>query len=119
MGRFKVAAEDMRKLAQAIEEYGNWVKSDEYAPKYANYSQTLMDFLVFAINNEMAFKDMFTVDTLEAFRKHSRFKSAPHALVSLSDYLFSESRIDQPLKISSPQVFKQVVQLPDLHEQYL
>ena len=78
-----------------------------------------MDFLVFTINNEIAWKDMFTVDTLKAFRNHSRFKSAPRALVALSEYLFSQKRIDQPLEMSTPKVFNQVVQLPDLHEQYL
>lgn len=111
--------EDIRKLAQAIEDYGKWVRSDEDVHKDMNYTQTLMDFLVFAIKNEMAWKDMFTVDTLKAFRNHSRFKSAPRALIALSEYLFSQKRIDQPLEMSTPQVFKQVVQLPDLHEQYL
>jgi len=109
----------MRKLAQAIEDYAKWVKSDEDTPKTMNYTRTLMDFLVFAINNKMAWKDIFTVDTLKTFRNHSRFKSAPRALMALSDYLFLQKRIDQPLEIPAPQVFKQVVQLPDLHEQYL
>ena len=111
-----MADEDIRKLAQAIEDYAKWVKGNS---KTTSYPQTLMDFLVFAINSEMAWKDMFTVDTLEAFRSHSRFTVAPRALVSLSDYLFSQNRIDQPLEIPTPQIFKQVVQLPDLYEQYL
>lgn len=109
----------MRKLAQAIEDYAKWVKSDGDVPKTTNYTRPLMDFLVFAINNEITWKDMFTVNTLKAFRNHSRFKNAPRALVSLSEYLFSQNRIDQPLEMSMRQVFKQVVQLPDLYEQYL
>ena len=111
-----MADEDIRKLAQAIEDYAKWVKGTS---KTTNYPQTLMDFLLFAINSQMAWKDMFTVDTLEAFRSHSRFTVAPRALVSLSDYLFSQNRIDQPLEIPTPQIFKQVVPLPDLYEQYL
>ncbi len=111
-----MADEDIRKLAQAIEDYAKWVKGTS---KTTSYPQTLMDFLLFAINSEMAWKDMFTVDTLEAFRSYSRFTVAPRALISLSDYLFSQNRIDQPLEIPAPQVFKQVVQLPDLYEQYL
>ena len=110
---------DIKKLAQAIEEYAKWVKPNKDVLKTTTYTRTLMDFLVFAISNEMAWKDMFTVDTLKAFRKHSRFKSASHALIAFSEYLFSQKRIDQPLEMSIPQVFKQVVQLPDLHEQYL
>ena len=111
-----MADEDIRKLAQAIEDYAKWVKGTS---KTTSYPRTLLDFLVFAINSEMAWKDMFTVDTLEAFRSHSRFTVAPRALISLSDYLFSQNRIDQPLEIPTPQIFKQVVQLPDLYEQYL
>lgn len=111
-----MADEDIRKLAQAIEDYAKWVKGTS---KTTSYPQTLMDFLLFAINSGMAWKDMFTVDTLEAFRSHSRFTVAPRALISLSDYLFSQNRIDQPLEIPTPQIFKQVVQLPDLYEQYL
>jgi len=111
-----MADEDIRKLAQAIGDYAKWVKGTS---KTTSYPQTLMDFLVFAINSEMTWKDMFTVDTLEAFRSHSRFTVAPRALISLSDYLCSQNRIDQPLEIPTPQIFKQVVQLPDLYEQYL
>jgi len=111
-----VAGEDIRKLAQAIEDYAKWVKGTS---KTTSYPQTLMDFLLFAINSGMAWKDMFTVDTLKAFRNYSRFTSAPRALVSLSDYLFSQNRIDQLLEIPTPQIFKQVAQLPDLYEQYL
>ena len=108
--------EDIRRLTQAIEDYAKWAKGNS---KTTSYSRTLMDFLIFAINNEMTWKDMFTVDTLEAFRDNSRFTFAPRALISLSDYLFSRNRIDQPLEIPVTQVFKQVVQLPDLYEQYL
>ena len=107
---------DIRRLTQAIEDYAKWAKGN---PKTTSYPRILMDFLVFAINSEMAWKDMFTVDTFEAFRSHSSFTVAPRALISLSDYLFSQNRIDQPLEIPVPQVFKQVVQLPDLYEQYL
>jgi site-specific recombinase XerD len=106
----------MRTLAQAIGDYAKWVKD---ASKPKSYTQTLMDFLVFAINNEMAWKDMFTLDTLNAFRNYSRFTGAHRAVIALSDYLFSQNRIDQPLEVPTPPVFKPVVQLPDLYEQYL
>ena len=107
-----MADEDIRKLAQAIEDYAKWVKGTS---KTTSYPQTLVDFLLFAINSGMAWKDMFTVDTLKAFRNYSRFTSAPRALVSLSDYLFSQNRVDQPFEIPTPQILKQVVQLPDLY----
>jgi integrase/recombinase XerD len=37
----------------------------------------------------------------------------------VGDYLFSQSRINQPLEIPTPEVYNPVVQLPDLYEQYL
>jgi len=114
-----VAYSDIRRLARAIEGYIKWVKSDQNASPQNPHTHTLMDFLFFAINNEMAWKDMFTVDTLKAFRKYSQFKNAPCALVAFSKYLASQKIIGQPLEISTPRVFKQVFQLPDVHEQYL
>lgn len=105
-----MGAEDIRKLAQAIK---------EYVPKYTNYTKTLMDFLVFAINRDITWKDMFSLGTLEAFRKHSRFKSAPRDLVTFSEYLFSQKKIDQPLELPTHKFLKQSIPLPDLHEQYL
>jgi len=37
----------------------------------------------------------------------------------VADYLFFQNRIDQPLEIPTPEVFKPMVQMPDLYEQYL
>ena len=90
------------------------------SPHTIRYTQILMNFVVFAINNNIAWKDMFTVDTLEGFRKYSDFKKAPRALVALSGYLFSHGRIDQPLEIPRPQIqIRPLIQLPELYEQYL
>ena len=114
-----MAVGDIRKLAQAIEDYVKWVKSGKDVTETKSYTRTLMDFVVFAIKSELAWNDMFTVDTLKAFPKHSRFKSAPRALVAFSEYLFSQKKIDQSLEMFTPRVLKQVIQLPDLHEQYL
>lgn len=115
-----MADEDIRRLVQSIDDYAKWVRSKEdNTPKTTAYTQTLMDFLVFAINNKIAWEQMFSIETLEAFGNHSRFKSAACALVAFSEYLFSQNKIDQPLEISTPRVFKQVVQLPELYEQYL
>jgi integrase/recombinase XerD len=112
-----VSGGDIRKLAQAIEDYAKWVKGSS---KTTSYPRALMDFLVFAINSEMAWKDMFTVDTLEAFRSHSRFTVAPRAVLSLSDYLLSLSRIEHPLEFPQPQgKIRPQTQLPAVYEQYL
>ena len=98
-----MADEDIRRLVQSIDDYAKWVRADEdNTPKATAYTQTLMDFLVFAINNKIAWEQMFSIETLEAFGNHSRFKSAACALVAFSEYLFSRNKIDQPLEISRP-----------------
>jgi site-specific recombinase XerD len=57
---------------------------------------------------------MFTFDTLEAFQNYSGYKGTCRALRALSDYLFSQGRIDQPLQLSKPKS-----PLPDIYEHYL
>ncbi len=115
-----MANEDIRMLVQAIGDYLKWVKSMEEqgrSPHSIRYSQVLNDFLLFAISKDMVWKDMFTLDTLEGFRKHSTFKNAPRALISLSYYLFSHGGLDQPIKIiKTPKPQKL---LPDVYEHYL
>ena len=104
-------------LVAAIEDYVQWNKSMETRggrPRSIHYTQTLSDFLIFAINRDMIWKDLFTLDTLKDFQKCSRFKRASHALIALSGYLFGQGRIDQPLEIPRPKTY-----LPDIYEQYL
>jgi site-specific recombinase XerD len=115
-----MASKDIQMLVQVIGDYLKWVKSMEEhgrSPHTIRYSQVLTDFLLFAISKDMVWKDMFTFDTLEGFRKHSTFKNAPRALIALSYYLFSHGRLDQPIeiiKIPKPQKL-----LPDIYEHYL
>jgi len=104
-------------LVEAIGDYLQWVKSMEEHERSAHtirYTQVLNDFLIFAISKDIAWKDMFTLDTLEGFRNYSGFKSASRALIVLSGYLFSHGRIDQPIEIPKPQN-----QLPEIYEHYL
>jgi site-specific recombinase XerD len=112
-----MANEDIRMLVQAIGDYLKWVKSMEEhgrSPHTIRYTQILTDFLLFTINKDMVWKDMFTLDTLEGFRKNSTFKNARRALIALSYYLFSHGRVDQPIKIPRPRTL-----LPDIYEHYL
>lgn len=104
-------------LVKATKDYVQWAKSIEghgHSAHTIRYTQVLNDFLIFAISKDIAWKDMFTFDTLEEFRKYSGFKNASRALIVLSAYLSSHGRIDQPLEI--PKLQKQ---LPDIYEQYL
>jgi hypothetical protein len=78
-----VEDKDIRMLVQAIGDYGQRVKSlDEHGRSRhkIRYNQVLMEFLIFAISNNIAWKDMFTFNTLQDFAKNSRFKGASRIL---------------------------------------
>ena len=113
-----MANEDIKMLVQAILDYGQWVKSLEEHGRSRptiRYSQILIDFLMFVISNDIGWKDMFTWDTLQGFRRYSDYQGASRALKGLSEYLFSQDRIDKALRFPKPHK----APLPDIYEQYL
>ena len=104
-------------LMEAILDYTRWVRSLEEQrgrPSKLRYTHILTDFLFYIIHKGMAWKEMFTLKTLEAFQIYSGYKGAYRALRALSDYLFTQGRIDQPLEVSEPDS-----PLPELYEHYL
>ena len=114
--------EDLKMLLEAIGGYAKWVKAmkeQKDRPNESSHSQMLTDFLTFAINGDMVWEKMFTLDTLEAFAKYSRFKNANRALVSLSAYLSSHGKIDHPLEIPRRRRIQNKIPLPDLYEEFL
>lgn len=114
-----VAGDDLRMLVKAIEDYIKWAKSMEEQGRSRHsirYSQVLNELLVFSINNNISWKDMFTPATLEQFCDYSSFNNAGRALIALSRHLFIHGRIDQPLEIPRPKKHKP---LPDIYDEYL
>jgi len=111
-----LATKDIRMLVKAIEGYARWIKFMEKHGRspQTRYTQTMSDFLIFVINRDMVWEDMFTLDTLKDFQKYSRLKNASRALIALSNYLYNHGKIDQPLEIPRPKTL-----LPDIYEQYL
>jgi integrase/recombinase XerD len=108
---------DVKMLMDAILDYMGWVKSLEDqkgTPSYLRYTRILTDFLIYVIHKGIVWDKTFTFETLEAFRAYSGYRRAFSALRALSDYLFTQGRIDQPLRASKP-----VTPLPDMYEQYL
>lgn len=104
-------------LMEAILDYMRWVKSvEEHRGGLSSirYTWILTDFLFYVIYKSINCKEMFTVQTLEAFQTYSGYKGAPRAIKALSDYLFSQGRIDQPLQLSKVQS-----PLPDIYENHL
>lgn len=112
-----MADENIRRLLAAILDYVQWLRPEE-TPRSRRireyHNRIMIEFLIFSIHQDMAWKDMFTFDTFRAFRDHSGVKKAAHALIGLSGYLHQKGRIDQPLQIPNYQV-----PLPDVYEQYL
>jgi len=109
--------EDIKRLMESILDYTRWVRSLEEQrgrPSKLRYTHILTDFLFYVIHKGMAWKEVFTSQTLEAFQIYSGYKGAYQALRALSDYLFTQGRIDQPLQISESDN-----PLPELYEHYL
>jgi site-specific recombinase XerD len=112
-----MANEDIKGLRKAIVDYFKWLESgDQYRgnPSHIRYSQILMDFLFFAIDRDLSWQQMFTPQTLADFQSFSGFKGASRALITFSGYLFTQGKIDQPLKIKKPKT-----PLPEIYEDYL
>jgi integrase/recombinase XerD len=76
-------------------------------------SHVLTEFLLFAIHKGVDWKDMFTLETFTAFRKHTGITGAG-PIISLSQYLHEKGSIDQPLIMPNYHI-----PLPDIYEQYL
>lgn len=112
-----MADKDTRMLMDAILDYMGWVKSVEDqkgTPSHLRYTRILIDFLLYVIHKGIAWEKIFTPDTAAAFHAYSGYRGAGGALRTLSDYLFTKGRIEQPLGRSRPQA-----PLPQLYEHYL
>ncbi len=101
-------------LKQAIGDYLQWMKSVGYARKTRQSHQAqLNQFLCFINNRTISWKELFTPNSLECFKKNSGQSAVP-AINTLSRYLFSQGKIPKPLaKKTKP------VDLPIIYEDYL
>ena len=99
-------------LKQAISDYLLWMVSNGYPLKTVeSYEKILKHFLTFTSCREIAWSDIFTLETLNNFQK-GRSKATAHAVRGLSRYLFQQNRIPQPIQ-------KKEYQLPEICEEYL
>jgi integrase/recombinase XerD len=98
-------------LKQAITDYLLWMISSGYSPAtLQNYERILNHFLAFVSSREIAWNDIFTLDTMKDFQK-GRQPAAAHAVRGLSRYLFQQKRIPQPIQ-------KKEYRLPKIYEEY-
>ena len=88
-------------LEQAISDYLLWMVSNGYSSKTVeSYERVLKHFLTFTNCRNIAWSDIFTLDTMQDFQK-GRSKASAHAVRGLSRYLFRQNRISQPIEKKS------------------
>jgi hypothetical protein len=78
-----VAGNDLKMLVEGILDYLKWIKAVEEhrgRPLHLRYRNILIDFVIFTASNDIDWREMFTLDTVEAFGKHSGFKNASCAI---------------------------------------
>jgi integrase/recombinase XerD len=103
---------DKTMLKQAISDYLLWMVSNGYSPKTVeSYESILKHFLIFISCTNIAWRDIFTLETLNDFQK-GRSKSTAHAVRGLSRYLFQQKRISQSIPVKD-------YRLPEIYEAYL
>jgi len=111
-----VGHEDVRKLTKAIVDYLGWLNATGNTKRLRErYDHILIEFLVFALREEIAWKNMFSLDTLRMFGKHSAgLADAIDVLTGFSGYLYEEGTIPEPLEVPHHRIL-----LPDIYEKYL
>jgi len=112
-----MAGNDLKMLVEGILDYLKWIKAVEEhrgRPLHLRYRNILIDFLIFTVRKDIVWQDMFTMKTLEDFQTYSSFKRCFPAIKALSEYLFSQGKIDTPMQIPRPQR-----PLSDIFEGYL
>jgi integrase/recombinase XerD len=99
-------------LKRDIEEYLQWMLSAGYSfHTYDSYRNELNNFFLFIIQKQIAWNDIFTLNTLKKFQNNTQTYTGP-AVRGLWQYLFDQKRIHQPI---DPPPRK----LPDPYEDYL
>jgi len=107
-----MANKDIIMLKQAIHDYLGWMASEGYNPRTCEVHRwELNHLLLFISHKNIAWDEIFILDTLKAFHQERNLKYVP-AVRGLSRYLFEQKRISQPIQ-------KQIYPLPEIYEQYL
>ncbi len=108
--------EDITRLTKSVVDYLGWLSATgNSASLREQYDHILIEFLVFALRKKIPWKNIFSLDTLRMFGKHSkRLADAIHILTGFSDYLYEEGIITEPLEVPHDRFL-----LPDIYEKYL
>ena len=99
-------------LEKAINEYLLWMISKGYAQRtWDRTENVLRHFSLFVRSRKIAWKAIFTQDTLKAFQKETG-RTRVSAVRGLARYLFEQKRISAPIQ-------KKIEKLPRIYEEYL
>jgi site-specific recombinase XerD len=115
-GEFEVGHKHIKRLAKAIVDYLVWLNVTENPKRFReSYHHILVEFLIFALQKKIRWKDMFSLETVRIFGQHSAdLADAVDVLTGLSDYLYEEGEIPEPLEVPNRQII-----LPETYERYL
>jgi site-specific recombinase XerD len=78
------------------------------------YQKILADFVSFVDKGHVSWDDIFTLETMTAFRKYHGQAEASAVIRALSRFLFKQNRIPRPIIKPNYQI-----DLPDIYEEYL
>lgn len=100
-------------LEQAIRDYLLWMIDKGYTHQtWSLYERLLVHFSVYIDQQSIAWENIFTFETMEAFQKECEITRVSMAIRGLARYLHAQQRIPLPLK-------KQPHKLPCIYEEYL
>ena len=108
-----VFEEKEESLDKAIGNYLEWMISTGYAESGLKaYEKILKRFLCFVREKEIAWDDIFSLDTLRAFQGRKPSTEVNRVIKRFACYLLEQKRIKRPLK-------GQYYKLPAIYEQYV
>ena len=108
-------AEDTRRLELAIGDYLEWMISAGYRhATWQHHDRVLNDFLTFVNRQEIAWDDVFTLDTLRAFQEDDKRLHTSTAIRGLCRHLYKQGKVGAPLPRSHHRK-----NLPEIYEDYL
>jgi integrase/recombinase XerD len=101
-------------LDQAIDGYLQWMADSGYAQSTQEaYARDLKRFSGFVKQRKCPFDAIFTEDTLRQFKATGKSYQCG-AVYGLSQFLFDQGKIPQPLTAKNP-----LIKLPEIYEDYL
>ncbi len=102
-----------KRLEKAVHGYLQWMIANGYTDAtVVNYERSLKKFLHFVLSEKISWNDIFTWETLTAFKKSKKTKYAPDAVTSFSRYLCKQKELRLP-------ILEPTVRLPRVYEDYL